>query len=269
MKKKNIQNHYSRFSIRWKLIVYFAVFVAISILVMWGFQVYLLSNVYEFSRRREMARSAQEISKYIGHEELAMQAYDYALDGIMSVIIYRVGENGNFKSIIDIDPTDQPDTNFELEQAILGACYQKALDHNGVYTGNFTVSGVEISRRDLQVIRLGASASSHKNSLANIRLIHLQIAKDAEGQEHLIFLNASLQPLNSVVMILRVVFVAVFSVLLVLASIMVWLLYRRITAPLININNSARLLARGKYDVEFSGEGYREAHELADTLKSL
>lgn len=267
MKKAKLQGSYtSRISIRWKLIVYFAVFVAISIFVMWGFQVYLLSNVYEFSRRRELERSAQEISKYIGHEELNKQAYDHALDSIMSVTVYRVDEKGRFESVIDIDPTDQPDATVELEQAILRRCYQRAIENHGSYTGNFTVNGVEISRRDLQIIRLGASASSHKGSLANIRLVHLHLVQSGEGEEHLILLNSSLQPLNSIVSILRSMFIVVFSVLVVLAGVMVWILYRRITTPLFNINNSAKQLAQGKYDVTFSGEGYREAHELADTL---
>ena len=102
MKKAKLQGSYtSRISIRWKLIVYFAVFVAISIFVMWGFQVYLLSNVYEFSRRRELERSAQEISKYIGHEELNKQAYDHALDSIMSVTVYRVDEKGRFDWVVE------------------------------------------------------------------------------------------------------------------------------------------------------------------------
>ena len=266
MRKKNKKGNSSRVSIRWKLIVYFAVFVAVSILVMWAFQVYLLSNVYEFTKRREMAHSAQELSKFIGEQALEPQAYDHALDGIMAVTIYRVEGSGSFQQIIDIDPTDQPDASAELEQTILNRYYSKVRENNGSYTGNFTVNGVEIPRSDLQIIRLGASASSHKNSLDNIRLIHLQIATDEEGQEHLIMLNASLQPLNSIVKILRALFIVVFSALLVLAGIMVWILYRRISSPLININNSAKQLALGRYDVEFSGDGYREAHELADTL---
>ncbi len=266
MKKTRSKNKASRISIRWKLIVYFALFVAISILVMWVFQVYLLSNVYEFSRKREMARSAQEISKYIGSDDLDQLAYDYALDGIMAVTIYRITSGNQFEPIIDIDPTDQPDVAASHQQEQLYTYYQKTLDHNGSYSGNFTIDGTEIYRSDIPLFHIGGASTANKSNFSNIRLIHFHLAEDEDGQTYLMMLNASLKPLNFIVSILRSLFIGVFSILLVFAGILVWFLYRRISSPLININNSAKQLALGKYDVEFSGEGYREAHELSDTL---
>ena len=264
---KNIKkNRLSNFSIRWKLISYFVVFVVISILVMWVFQVYLLSNFYEFARRREMLRSAQELCECIDREDLDQHAYDHALDGVMSVSIYRPTEDGTFQSVISVDPTDQPDASITQQQQQIEGYYQKALANEGSYTGNFTSEGVELSRRDLPIFRLSAPTSSRQNTLSNIRLVHMQLVEDSQGQMNLIILNASLQPLNTTVAILRVLFVGVFGILLILASIMAWFLYRRITSPLVNISNSAKQLALGRYDVEFSGEGYRETRELADTL---
>ena len=61
-------------SIRWKLIVYFAIFVAIALLVMWVFQVYLLNNFYELVKRREMALSAQALSLHVSQEDLEIHA---------------------------------------------------------------------------------------------------------------------------------------------------------------------------------------------------
>ena len=63
------------FSIRWKLIVYFAIFVAIALLVMWVFQVYLVNNFYELVKRREMVRSAQTLSLHLSREDLNLHAY--------------------------------------------------------------------------------------------------------------------------------------------------------------------------------------------------
>ena len=265
MRKKRTKSHSSRISIRWKLIVYFAVFVAVSILLMWVFQVYLLSNVYEFTKRREMEHSAQELAKHIGKPELFLQVEDYALDGLMAITVYRLNESGTFDMLVDVDPIDQEEEQEPLQQAQLERFYQKAKSNEGRYTGDFTSDGIEVSGREFQLINFGDSASSSKGG-TDIRLIHLQLVQDARGGEHMIVFDASLQPLNSTVAILRVLFVGVFSVLLVLASVMVWLLYRRITTPLFNINHSAKQLANGKYGVEFSGDGYREAHELADTL---
>jgi signal transduction histidine kinase len=41
---------------------------------------------------------------------------------------------------------------------------------------------------------------------------------------------------------------------------------RRISSPIVRMNQSAKQLAKGNYDVQFEGEGYRETRELAETL---
>lgn len=266
MKRKNAKSKFSRVSIRWKLIVYFSVFVAVSILVMWVFQVYLLSNVYEFTKRREMMHSARELSQYIGDEKFDLQASDYAIDNMMAITVYRVIDGNRFEAIVNVDPTDQDDEMLSHKQLQLERYYQKALSGDGTYTGDFTPEGIEIPGREFPLISFGDPVSSHKNNRSNVRLVHLQLVEDTSGQPYMMILNASLQPLNSTVAILRVLFIGVFSILLILAGIMVWFLYRSISSPLININNSAKQLALGKYDVEFSAGDYREACELADTL---
>ena len=56
------------------------------------------------------------------------------------------------------------------------------------------------------------------------------------------------------------------KLLLVLALVLAVLMSKLITKPIVRINQSARSLAAGRYDTEFSGHGYREIEELSDTL---
>jgi signal transduction histidine kinase len=44
------------------------------------------------------------------------------------------------------------------------------------------------------------------------------------------------------------------------------ILSKFITRPIVKINKAAQVLARGEYETEFSGSGYREICELSDTL---
>ncbi len=41
---------------------------------------------------------------------------------------------------------------------------------------------------------------------------------------------------------------------------------RKISAPIIRLNQAAKRLGKGQFDVEFQGGGYREIHELSDTM---
>ena len=245
-------------SIRWKLIVYFAIFVAIALLVMWVFQVYLLNNFYELVKRREMARSAQILSMHLEREDLDIHAYDQALDGVMGVEIYRVTEN-EITQLVSVDATGQAGNTLAAEQ-ILRLC-QKAAENEGSFTGRFTFGGLEVDNK-----RPPFPNNKPQASMSNVRLIHLELVERGDGSAYLIVLNAALQPLSTTVQILQTQFLWISTILLVCAGIMVFYLYRHISSPLVKMNESAKQLAHGKYDVEFSGEGYRETRELADTL---
>ncbi|MBQ7391214.1 MAG: hypothetical protein IJV73_00875, partial [Clostridia bacterium] len=123
-------------SIRWKLIVYFAIFVAVALMVMWVFQVYLLNNFYELIKRREMSHSAKELANYVEHEALDVHAYDHAMDGVMGVAIYRIDRDASVQ-VISVDATGQT-TGITLPSEQLEKYYQKAAENGGSYTGNFT-----------------------------------------------------------------------------------------------------------------------------------
>ena len=47
---------------------------------------------------------------------------------------------------------------------------------------------------------------------------------------------------------------------------MAFLLSKLISNPLKSMNETAKLLADGNYEVDFAGGGYREINELSDTL---
>lgn len=244
-------------SIRWQLVVSFVAFVAIALVVMWIFQVYLLNNFYEVIKKREMSRSAQALSTHIEQEDLDIHVYDQALDGVMAVGVYRF-EGKDAMQIVNVDATGQ--AGISLPQNQLAKYFKKAAENEGNFTGKFTLGGVEVSNRELPLF------AGKRGDHSNIRLVHLQLVQGKDGNIYLIVLNASLQPLSTTVQILQTQFIWISTILLICAGIMVFYLYRHISSPLVKMNESAKQLAYGKYDVEFSGKGYRETRELADTL---
>ena len=258
MKKEKQKKNRPVASIGWKLIVYFAIFVAVALLVMWVFQVYLLNNFYELIKRREMAHSATELANYIETENLSVHAYDQALDGVMAVAIYQV-DRGIPKQVLSVDATGQT-TGITLPTKQLERYYKKAAENGGSYTGNFTLGGIEVPGSALPAFQLKPDNSP------GVRLMHMRLFEAESGNVYLILLNAARQPLSTTVQILQTQFLWILSILLVCAAIMVFYLYRHISSPIVKMNESAKQLAHGKYDVEFSGEGYRETLELADTL---
>ena len=249
-------------SIRWKLILYFAIFVAIALLVMWVFQVYLLNNFYELVKRREMARSAQTLALHIENEDLELHAYDQALDSVMGVAIYRI-QGEAVSQLVSVDATGKMGDTLPKDK-IFEFC-KKAADNDGSFTGKFTFGGLEVDGNKRPLFPTNKGNKPQPN-ISNIRLIHFQLVEGTDESVYLIVLNSSLQPLSTTVQILQTQFLWISTILLICAGIIVFYLYRHISSPLVKMNESAKQLAHGKYDVEFASEGYRETRELADTL---
>ncbi len=249
-------------SIRWKLAAYLSVFIAIVLIVTWVFQVYLLNNFYEMIKRRELLNSSSTLAEHIESEDISVLAYTYALNCTMSVSIYRFEEEVLIP-IVNVDATGQ--SGIKIPDHQLARYYRKAAENNGIYLGKFTFGGYEV---DPNVSNSEDRNEPNKQNAdkANVRLVQLQLVQGESGRSYLIVLNAGLQPLAATVQTLRTQFLWTLSILLCCAGVMVFLLYRHISAPLMRMNDSAKQLALGRYDVEFSGLGYRETRELADTL---
>src|SRR5699024_4536870 len=56
-------------------------------------------------------------------------------------------------------------------------------------------------------------------------------------------------------------------IMLLLGFVLAWVIARKISAPIRQINESAKTLASGEYDIPFQGGGFREISELNGTLR--
>ncbi len=248
-------------SIRWKLALYFGIFVAIMLVVTWVFQVYLLDTFYERAKEDEIKRSARELAEVVESDRLPMEVYAQALRSSTSIGVYKI-EDGAATLLIDQDSTGE--SGIAADQALLADYYRMASEEGGSYLGYFGIGGYEVGRMSISEIFFGGGADALRRE--GVRMVHVRIVTGESGANYMILLDSATQPMGSVVQMLRTQFLWITTILLLCAAVMVFLLYRHISSPLVRMNESAKMLAKGKYDTEFSGEGYLETRELADTL---
>ncbi|TFG82362.1 MAG: HAMP domain-containing histidine kinase [Erysipelotrichales bacterium] len=89
---------------------------------------------------------------------------------------------------------------------------------------------------------------------------------EADFGNYYIFLNSTLEPLDSTVTILKDQFIYVTIVVFFLSSLIAFLFSSRMAKPIVKMNRSAQKLAEGDYKVKFERSEYGEITELADTL---
>lgn len=264
MRSRKIKNA-NGISIRWKLILYMTVFVAIILLVTWLFQVVLLDTFFRAVKRNEMQEAADHLTEKLGSEELSMAAYSSAVDHSLCVTVFELGSDHS-EMLINVDATGGSFTaTLSFEQ--LGKLYEKALGNGGDYFTRIAFGGFEVEENEgfEKFPFYDATEPNSKIPTKNMRTVYVRVV-DQGDVSYMILMNARLQPLDSTVRTLGTQFVWITAIISVAGLITVLLLYRKISTPIVQMNDSAKLLARGNYDVVFSGKGYRETKELADTL---
>ncbi len=104
------------------------------------------------------------------------------------------------------------------------------------------------------------------NNSENESVVSVQVVTTSEGMNYVIFLNSVISPVGATVHTLRIQLIYISVILILLSLIIAFIISRRVSRPIILINDSAKELAEGNFNVEFNGKDYKEISELSDTL---
>ncbi len=248
--KYNLKNR--NLNVRWKIFSYLIIFVSILLILLWLFQIVFLNEFYKRIKFNDIEDIANKIEKNIGSSNLRLQAYKLAIENDTSIHI--VDSYGN--SLVQYDFSRESIIGkLSIEQ--INNYYALASSKGGRYYKIY-------SDDNLSVESSWGIVTLIKNSMESI--VYLSIAQLPNGDEALIMLHSNLLPISSTVETLRVQLIYISIILLILSLLIAFLIAKRISRPIVSINEAAKELAKGNYDVSFNGSGYQEIQELNDTL---
>ena len=242
----NVQRKRKRHAtgISWRLFGTLALFVILSLVIIWIFQIGLLNNFYEDSKLEEFAQTENEIFEFIGNEgRMALAAERRSIETNTCIRIFKV-DKGLAKEIVSADVSTDCTIHHTHDQA-LSRLYDKAVSHDGVY------------------IKKIIDPANKKTAL---RTLYVAVKTNVSQDKYVIMMDSELIPLNATVTALRRQFGWIMCILIMGALIVALAVSKIICMPLQKMSRSARRLATGDYKTEFAGGGYKEAEELAEAL---
>jgi len=280
--------------IRWKLFVYLAVFVGITLVLLWLFQVVFLENFYQRIKVKNLETAAQSISENIDSSDFSTVAEESAHENDLCVLI--VDENGSEVYSVDSVPgcsihkmserrlADLFDSAQENPEAPL-----KFLSGDAPFEGNapdnqpFTEGPQSEPLPEETFLQeqpangtqepLGGPTSSSaarrtgQGDRNGIRSMVYGTLVDSVNQgKLLILLDTTITPVGATADILQVELIYIVVILLILSGVLSYLLSKKISSPIMKINDQAKELALGNYETSFDSADYREVSQLSDTL---
>lgn len=88
----------------------------------------------------------------------------------------------------------------------------------------------------------------------------------ADGRTVTLVFHAIISPVNATITTIKVQLYYVTGIMLALSVVLALIMARIVSRPIERLNEGAKFLAEGNYDIQFSSGGYREIHELSQTL---
>ena len=207
---------------------YLIIFTLSIILFLWFFQVIFINSYYEYSKTKQIKRVTNEI----------LSNYDS-----------------------DVEYLDK----LSYEKNI---CIEVVKNRITIYSSNDSTRGCIISsgkyKNDFYENDLNEQTYKLINPLLNTKsLIYARKYND----DITIFVNASLEPLDNTISILSNQLIIVSIIVIILSLIIGYFISKRISKPIVKMNEQAKKLANGNYDFTFdSNSNIYEIDELANTL---
>lgn len=230
-----------RKSLKFKIWLYFVVFAAVLMMILWSLQILFLDTYYEEMKISETSKIAKSIISRYGDADLI--GYISSVSYKNDIYIHIESSDGTiiFSPVLNLDRSNRTKLDYFAEMAAI----KRSLIRNDEKT---------------------TSIIMHDSGDKNNTLAYGAYLDDTEGQEVILYIFSPLFPLKSTVDILANQLKYVTFISLILAFILSLLISSRVSKPIINITNSASSLAEGNYEVTFEGGNYSEIIRLADTL---
>ena len=264
-KKQADKRPYPGTSVTTKLLLYFLIFMALMLLVLWVFQVMLLNVFYRNTKMNEMEEIAESIELVLRHDDelLEQTVNDHAAQYLVCIRVFRVDPSNKAIEISDADVSENCFLH-HIPPTKLTELYEKAVEREGHYQTMIPFSGEDSGEHEA---RPGRPVNNERILTERLSMIRVDICYSEDGKTpYVIMLNSELTPLSATVATLKMQFSWIALVFVFLALLMAMVFARSIISPIVRMNQAAKQLAKGNYDVHFEGEGYRETRELAETL---
>ncbi len=250
---------FKNISIKYKINIYIMAFLAVLLVVLWIWQVVFFNAMYKQVKKSE-AKDVAELTSQVISGEVSIETL---IEEVARKEVCIVVLDNNLKQIQSLDGP--------RECVIHKMSYNEQADiARNILNVEDTKRFLEYEQNDATYRLVTKSYSSEfrvfreKNTLQT--LVYVNQVPDGEGGYHVILVNAQAVPMDSVVNTMRTVLTYVTIVTIILATFLNLIIARIISKPILQINEKAKVLAQGNYDIDFEAQGYREINELSKTM---
>ena len=234
---------FARFhSLKYQLWLYFALFAAFIMMVLWLLQIIFLNAFYQQMKLHQIETLGDSIVR------------EYGTADFSSLIQQRAFQNGVIIQLFD-----------QSGQELLGA----NLFGGGPPRGDeFDHNRRQLERIRQQLAQYGENTAfvQDEEMMRTRAAAYIAQLTDQTGAPVYLYLNSPLAPVDATTQVLQNQLLMVTFASLIAAFVLAYFISRRLSKPIADITASARKLGAGDYTTTFRGGSYTEINQLSDAL---
>lgn len=254
-----------KISLKWKLFLYILIFAGAIILLFSLFQILLLDDFYRAIKTRDINQltyQAVEIIENEVHKDSEVKDYIFENERLKTNLTNVANKNEANIYVF------KKDNSTEIFKSGEGGSFSKLKnDFNNIWS-----LAKSSNYRDIFYIMLKDDTNKIFQTMVTLNIRDQETDDLISGiflggeQEYILIVDSRLAPVEPAVMAMEYQILYISIIVIILAIVVALLLSRTISKPIIKINDSAKQMAGGNLDIEFTGRGYKEISELNHTL---
>ncbi len=244
---------WNRKSLRHTMWMYFILFSALILLLLWFLQIVFLQNFYEQMKVSGIDAVSDTIIETYGTDKFESTIDQMTFSNALLIFVtdkeghmtYFSDEHGYGGRARGLRPDQQAKTTTELPSAV------RPLPNE------FESFMEKVNQSEHGVVNYTVKQHRFKGET-------LVYGRKFEGGY--LYISTPLEPMDSTTAILKKQLMVVTVVSLFAGFVIAFFIAGKLSRPLSKITESAKQLAQGNYNVSFAKDGYTELDQLADTL---
>jgi len=254
-----------KIKIKWRIFSSMAFFTAIIICLLWLFQVVFLDDIYRLIKNHGIKKSTETVAESF-NENIDMTDFISKIATKEDVCIMVITENGgalyNCHSVRDCvihklaNNKDNLVKIFKMTQNN-GGSYFESFKIDTSFSVNYGTPYNPFSDPQQEI----TNEENLQSNMVSSRVIYTN-----DGTPLCIISNSTVAPLTSTVETLNIQLLFITLIMLILASVLALIISRSISKPISKMNEAAKELSKGNYNVIFSSDGDYEISQLGETL---
>lgn len=241
------------------------IFGGIMLALLWLFQVQFLNDFYKTIKSNAVRSAANDINEAIHIEDYKTTVDEIARKNDLCVSVL----NEDYAEIYTSNRRDPRCMIDKMKESEISSLYDSAVANGGSASKLISTDENRKELIDDTVMNhekdvIGANEKMKGRQLQN--MTYASVLKMTEDQSIIVLVNAEITPVDATIEAIRMQLSIITIILLLLAIILAMITSRKVAHPIIKMNDTAKHLARGEYEVSFEGKGYLEISELSDTL---